>query len=73
MIGLEGPNAPKLLITIDEVSKLIDDPGCVWAHVAAEKKKFWRELHSLTRATPGRWVRVVMTGFTDSPRCYRRL
>ena len=67
MLDLDG-ETPRLLICIDEVSKLVDDDSrdrC-WTKNGAEQKTFWRRLFSLTRATPN-WLRVVMTGFTDSP------
>ena len=67
MIGLDEPSVPNLLFAIDEVSKLVDDPSCIWAQKVSEKKSFWKDLYSLTRASPQRWVRVVMTGFTDTP------
>lgn len=66
MLGLDSPSAPKLLINIDEVSKLVDDDACVWARDVTQQKTFWRGLYSLTRATQN-WTRVVMTGFTDTP------
>jgi hypothetical protein len=65
MLGLDRVEVP-LLINIDEVSKLLDDANCRWAQTETERKTFWRTLYSLTRATTA-WVRVVMTGFTDSP------
>lgn len=71
IFGLLQDGAPAmLLICIDEISKLVDDAHCAWARDPArveEAKSFWRGLFSLTRATQHSWVRVVMTGFTDSP------
>jgi hypothetical protein len=65
-----------LLISIDEISKLLDCPECEWnsvrekkcdsAAVPKERKVFWSGLFDLTRASTN-WVRIVMTGFTDSP------
>lgn len=67
MLGLDSDNAPRLLINIDEISKLLDDDcGSFWARDMAQLKDFWRGLSSLTRATTN-WTRIVMTGFTDSP------
>lgn len=66
MLGLDGPSPPKLLICIDEISKLLDHEGCAWARDPVQQKVFWRGLYTLTRAS-SRWARVVMTGFTDSP------
>ena len=73
MVGLhdlEGGAAPKcLLICIDEISKLTDDERNLWvkSDSAQNKSRFWKSIYSLTRATAGGWVRIVMTGFTDSP------
>jgi hypothetical protein len=69
MLGLltDSGDAPtKVLICIDEVSKLLDDERCTWASDKLKMKSFWQGLYSVTRATPN-WVRVVMTGFTDTP------
>lgn len=44
MLGLDSPEAPKLLICIDEVSKLVDDDACGWARDCIQQKTFWRGL-----------------------------
>lgn len=66
MLGLEGAAAPRLLVNIDEISKLIDDSRCQWAKDPVQRKLFWQKLHSLMQAS-NNWIRIVMTGFTDSP------
>ena len=57
----------KLLICVDEISKLLDNECNKWAGDKEANKRFWREIYSLTRATDPHWIRIVMTGFTDSP------
>jgi hypothetical protein len=63
MLGTSTSQNP-LLICIDEVSKLVDAKSIAWNNVV--KKEFWQGIYSLIRATRN-WIRVVMTGFTDSP------
>lgn len=66
MLHLSFGIAPaKLLICIDEVSRLIDDPKNKWSIQDSEQSRFWRCVYSLTRADTN-WVREVMTGFTDT-------
>lgn len=70
MLGLGDSDKPapaKLLICIDEISRLIDDPNNTWARNPSKQKRYWRGLYSITRATSN-WIRVVMTGFTNAPR-----
>jgi hypothetical protein len=68
-LGRSCDSAPrKLLICIDEISKLTDDKNNLWAGDPKKKQRFWRGLYALTRATHPNWIRAVMTGFTDSPR-----
>lgn len=65
----ETLSAPRrLLICIDEVSKLTDDVENEWAREADTQKRYWRSLYSLTSAASLNWIRIVLTGFTDSPR-----
>jgi hypothetical protein len=66
MLGLGGADTPRLLVNIDEISKLIDDSRCQWAKDPVQRKLFWQKLHSLMQAS-NNWIRIVMTGFTDSP------
>lgn len=65
MLELLRPQAP-LLICIDEISKLLDDPNNEWKVRIEDQKLFWRGLYSITGAMTN-WIRVVMTGFTDAP------
>jgi hypothetical protein len=66
MVGITRDSSWKLLICIDEVSKLTDDSANKWSG-KEEAEMFWRGLFSLTQSCTA-WVRIVMTGFTDSPR-----
>lgn len=49
-IGNTGPQR-KLLICIDEISKLTDNEANKWAKVKAEQVEFWKFVYSFTRAT----------------------
>ena len=62
-MSVEQEDAPgKLLVCVDEISKLVDDSRCSWARVS--QPDFWNGLYAVSRTT-SHWVRFVMTGFTD--------
>ena len=68
MTHSDPPPPGNVLLCIDEVSKLLDHKDNKWHANAAQQKQFWKTLFSIQRAVEPGWIRIVMTGFTDTPK-----